>query len=55
MLDRIQEMITLFLVGLGQHLSRLSADEKRMITLGLAFLMIAAAATRMLQLAHFGH
>ena len=54
MFDRINEMITLFLVSLGQFLMRLSPDEKRMISLLLTFLLIAAAAMRVLQLAHVG-
>lgn len=52
MLDRINEMITLFLVGLGQALSRLSDEEKTMVSLLLSFLLVAAAASRVLH-AHF--
>jgi hypothetical protein len=52
MLDRLNELIEQFLVGLGLTLSRLSAEEKRMITLLLAFLLIAAVAARALHMAH---
>lgn len=54
MLDRINEMITLFLVGLGQALARLSEEEKTMIGLLLAFLLVAAAASRALHV-YFAH
>jgi hypothetical protein len=47
-MDRISEMITLFLVGLGQKLSRLSEEETTMITLFLASLLLAAAAAQAL-------
>jgi hypothetical protein len=53
MLDRLNEWIELFLVGLGQALSRLSADEKKMISLLLVFLLVAAAAARALQMVHW--
>lgn len=51
MLDRLNELIEQFLVGLGLTLSRLSTEEKRMITLLLAFLLIAAVASPALQMA----
>jgi hypothetical protein len=47
-MDRISELITLFLVGLGQKLSRLSDAETRMISLFLASLVLAAAAANAL-------
>ncbi|HEX9200669.1 MAG TPA: hypothetical protein VF865_13990 [Acidobacteriaceae bacterium] len=50
MLDRLSELIELFLVGLGQAISRLSAEEKTMITLLLSFLIVAAAAARALEM-----
>jgi hypothetical protein len=52
MLDRISELIEQFLVGLGLILSRLSTEEKTMITLLLTFLLVAAAVARVLQMAH---
>jgi hypothetical protein len=54
MLDRINELIEMFLVGLGQALSRLSKEETRMITLLLSFLVLAAVAGRILQIACLG-
>jgi hypothetical protein len=54
MLDRINEMIEMFLVGLGQALSRLSKEETRMITLLLAFLVLASVVGRVLQIAWLG-
>jgi hypothetical protein len=51
MLDRFNELIEEFLVGLGLTLSQLSAEEKSMITLLLAFLLIAAVAAPALQMA----
>jgi hypothetical protein len=48
-MDRISELITLFLVGLGQKLSRLSDAETGMITLFLASMVLAAAAAHALQ------
>lgn len=54
MLDRLNELIELFLVGLGQALSRLSEEEESMITLLLAFLVVAAAAARVLYMVHLG-
>ena len=53
MLDQINQLIERFLVGLGLALSRLSAEEKGMITLLLAFLLVATAAARALRMAHF--
>jgi hypothetical protein len=52
MLDRLGELIEMFLVGLGQALSRLSSEEKTMITLLLAFLIVASAAAHALQMSH---
>ena len=48
MLDRIGELLEQFLVGLGQFLTRLSSEEKTMISLLLTLLMIAAAMSRVL-------
>lgn len=48
MLDRIGELLEQFLVGLGQFLTRLSSEEKTMISLLLTLLMIAAAMSRAL-------
>ena len=48
MLDRIGELLEMFLVGLGQFLTRLSSEEKSMIGLLLGLLMIAAAMSRVL-------
>jgi hypothetical protein len=50
MLDRLNELIEELLVGLGLTLSALSKEEKTMITLLLAFLLLAAAAARVLHL-----
>jgi hypothetical protein len=55
MLDRINEMIEMFLVGLGLHLSRFSDEEMSMITVLLALLMLAAAATGVLRATHPWH
>lgn len=52
MLDHLNELIERFLVGLGLALSRLSAEEKTMVTLLLVLLVIAAAAARALYAAH---
>jgi hypothetical protein len=48
MLDRLGELLEQFLVGLGQFLTRLSSEEKTMISLLLALLMIAAMMSRVL-------
>jgi len=48
MLDRIGELLEMFLVGLGQFLTRLSSEEKTMISLLLGLLMVAAAMSRVL-------
>ena len=48
MLDRLGELFEQFLVGLGQFLTRLSSEEKTMISLLLTLLMIAAAMARTL-------
>jgi hypothetical protein len=50
-MDRISELIVLFLVGLGQKLSRLSEDETAIITLFLASLLVAALVAHTLQIA----
>jgi hypothetical protein len=47
-MDRISELIMLFLVGLGQKLSQLSDAETRLITLFLASLLLAAVAAHVL-------
>jgi hypothetical protein len=49
MMDRISEMIELFLVNLGMAANRISDEEKNMVTMFLASLIIAAAATHTLQ------
>jgi hypothetical protein len=46
-------MIERFLVGLGLAISRLSAEEKNMISLLLAFLLLAAVAARALRMVQF--
>jgi hypothetical protein len=48
MLDRLGELLEMFLVGLGQFLTRLTSEEKTMISLLLGLLMIAAAMSRAL-------
>lgn len=48
MLDRLGELLEMFLVGLGQFLTRLSSEEKTMISLLLALLTIAAMMSRVL-------
>lgn len=48
MLDRIGELLEMFFVGLGQFLTRLSSEEKTMISLLLGMLMVAAAMSRAL-------
>jgi hypothetical protein len=52
MLDHLGELIEQFLVALGLALSRLSPEQKSMVTLLLTFLLIAAAVARFLQIAH---
>jgi hypothetical protein len=49
MVDRIFEMVELFLVNLGMQLGRLSEQQKRMVSLFLASLLVAAVVTRVLQ------
>lgn len=49
MMDRIFEMIELFLVNLGMALSRLSSEEKQTVTLFLASLLLAAVVAHALQ------
>jgi hypothetical protein len=51
MMDRISEWIELLLVNLGMALTRISTEQRRMITLFLASLLLAAVAARALQLA----
>ncbi len=50
MMDRIAEWIELFLVNLGMALTRISAEQRRMITLFLASLLLAAVVARALQI-----
>jgi len=50
MLDRLNEMMAMFLVALGQKLSRLTPQQTNMITLLLTFMMVACAIARALQL-----
>ncbi len=54
MLDRINEWLTIFLVGLGQSLSRFSDEETSMISLLLCFLVVAAAVGHVLHGALIG-
>jgi hypothetical protein len=54
-MDQILELIERFLVSLGLALNQLSAEEKTMVTLLLAFLIVGAAAARGLQMAHLWH
>jgi hypothetical protein len=51
-LDHFNELMERFLVGLGLAISRLSAEEKNMISLLLAFLLVATIAARALHMAH---
>ncbi|MDP9049299.1 MAG: hypothetical protein M3O31_01040 [Acidobacteriota bacterium] len=51
-MGRIGEIIEEFLVSLGLALSRLSPEETSMVTLLLAFLLVAMAMSRFLALAH---
>lgn len=53
MLDRLGELLEMFLVGLGQALMRLSSEEKTMVSLLLSLLVIAAAMSHALQASHF--
>jgi hypothetical protein len=48
MLDRIGELLEAFFVGLGQFMTRLSSEEKTMISLLLGLLMIASVMSRAL-------
>jgi hypothetical protein len=52
MMNRIGEIIEQFLVALGLTLSRLSPEETSMVTLLLMFLLMAAAISRVLGIAH---
>ena len=45
MMDRISEMIEMFLVNLGLALNKMSNEEKKTVTLFLASLMVAAMAS----------
>lgn len=49
MMDRIAEWIELLLVNLGMALTRISTEQRRMITLFLASLLVAAVVARVLQ------
>ena len=51
MMDRISEWIELLLVNLGMALTRISTEQRRMITLFLASLLLAAVVARVLQMA----
>jgi hypothetical protein len=55
MFDRIFEMIEMFLVNLGLAMNRMSAEEKKTVSVFLASLMVAAIASRVLQAAFVGH
>ena len=48
MMDRIFEMIEMFLVNLGIQLNRITPEDANMVTLFLASLMVAALAARVL-------
>ena len=50
MFDDISEKIEMFLVSLGISLNQMTPDDKKMVTLLLAFLLIAFAGSRALQL-----
>ncbi len=49
MMDRIFEMIEIFLVNLGMALDRLSLDDKKMISYFLASLLVAAVTAQALR------
>ena len=51
MFDRIVEMIEMFLVSLGIALNRISDQEKKMVTLFLASLAVAAVLSHVLRVA----
>jgi hypothetical protein len=51
MMDRIFEIIEMFLVNLGLALNRLSPEEKRTVSFFLASLLVAAVVARALQFA----
>ncbi len=51
MINRISEMIEMFLVHLGMALTRLSSEETMTITLFLASLVVAAVVAHVLQVA----
>lgn len=51
MMDRIFEMIEMFLVNLGLAMNKMSNEEKKTVSLFLASLMFAAIASRILQAA----
>jgi hypothetical protein len=51
MMDRISEWIELLLVNLGMALARISTEQRRMITMFLASLLLAAVVARALQIA----
>jgi hypothetical protein len=51
MMDRISEMFELVLVKLGMTLSQLSDEQKKMVSLFLVSLMVAAIAANVLQAA----
>lgn len=55
MMDRISEIIAIFLVALGQTLQRLTQEQKKMITLFLISLFVAALVAHVLRLAVAGH
>lgn len=55
MIDRIFEMIEMFLVNLGLAMNRMSNEEKKTVSVFLASLMVAAIASRVLQAAFVGH
>jgi hypothetical protein len=49
MMDRISEMFELAMVKLGMTLSQLSDEQKKMVSLFLVSLMVAAIAGNLLQ------
>jgi hypothetical protein len=51
MMDRISELIEMFLVSLGLALNRFTPEEKKIVTMFLASLIVAAVVSRVLHLA----
>jgi hypothetical protein len=51
MMDRISEWIELLLVNLGMAITKISTEQRKMITLFLVSLLLASVAARALQIA----